>query len=116
MEDANSLMSGNFSEAEEPFALFSAWFEEAVRSEASDPTAMALATVDGDGMPNVRMVLLKGLDGQGFVFYTNVESPKGTELAAVPKAAAVFHWKSLRRQVRLRGTSNASPTPRPMPI
>src|SRR5262245_13426738 len=103
MEDANSLMSANFTEAEEPFVLFSAWFEEAVRSEPSDPTAMALATVDADGMPNVRMVLLKGLDGRGFVFYTNVESPKGRELAAVPKAAAVFHWKSLRRQVRLRG-------------
>ena len=103
MEDANSLMSGNFTEAEEPFALFSAWFEEAVRSEPSDPTAMTLATVDADGMPNARMVLLKGLDGRGFVFYTNVESPKGRELAVVPKAAAVFHWKSLRRQVRLRG-------------
>jgi len=103
MEDANSLMSGNFTEAEEPFALFSAWFEEAARSEPSDPTAMALATVDAEGMPNTRMVLLKGLDGRGFVFYTNVESPKGRELAAVPKAAAVFHWKSLRRQVRLRG-------------
>jgi pyridoxamine 5'-phosphate oxidase len=103
MEDVNSLMSGNFTEAEEPFALFSAWFEEAVRSEPSDPTAMALATVDDDGMPNVRMVLLKGLDGRGFVFYTNVESPKGRELSAIPKAAAVFHWKSLRRQVRLRG-------------
>jgi pyridoxamine 5'-phosphate oxidase len=103
MENANSLMSGNFTEAEEPFALFSAWFEEAVRSEPSDPTAMALATVDADGMPNARMVLLKGLDGRGFVFYTNTESPKGSELAAVPKAAAVFHWKSLRRQVRVRG-------------
>jgi pyridoxamine 5'-phosphate oxidase len=103
MDDANLLMSGNFVEAEEPFALFSAWFEEAVRSEPSDPTAMALATVDGDGMPNVRMVLLKGLDGHSFVFYTNVESPKGRELAVVPKAAALFHWKSLRRQVRLRG-------------
>jgi pyridoxamine 5'-phosphate oxidase len=97
-------MSGNFTDAEDPVGLFSAWFEEAVRAEPSDPTAMALATVDAEGLPNVRMVLLKGIDARGFVFYTNTESPKGRELAAVPKAAAVFHWKSLKRQVRLRGT------------
>lgn len=96
-------MSGNFTEAEDPLKLFTAWFEEAVRAEPADPTAMALATVDADGLPNVRMVLLKGLDGRGFVFYTNTQSPKGRELAAIPKAAAVFHWKSLKRQVRLRG-------------
>jgi len=96
-------MSGNFSEAEDPLGLFTAWFDDAVRAEPADATAMALATVDADGLPNVRMVLLKGLDERGFVFYTNTQSPKGRELTAVPKAAAVFHWKSLKRQVRLRG-------------
>jgi pyridoxamine 5'-phosphate oxidase len=103
MENPISLMSGILSDADEPVRLFSAWFEEAVRAEPSDPTAMALATVDADGLPNVRMVLLKGVDARGFVFYTNTESPKGRELAAAPKAAAVFHWKSLKRQVRVRG-------------
>lgn len=102
-EDPNSLMSGNFTEAEEPLGLFAAWLDEATRSEPSDPTAMALATVDDDRLPNVRMVLLKGFDAGGFVFYTNTQSAKGQELAAEPKAAAVFHWKSLRRQVRVRG-------------
>jgi pyridoxamine 5'-phosphate oxidase len=96
-------MSGNLTEAEEPLRLFAAWFEDATRAEGSDPTAMALATVDADGLPNVRMVLLKGADERGFVFYTNTESPKGRELAVAPRAAAVFHWKSLKRQVRLRG-------------
>jgi pyridoxamine 5'-phosphate oxidase len=96
-------MSGNFTEAEEPLGLFAAWLEDATRAEPSDPTAMAVATVDADGLPNVRMVLLKGFDPRGFVFYTNTQSPKGRELAAEPKAAAVFHWKSLGRQVRVRG-------------
>jgi pyridoxamine 5'-phosphate oxidase len=96
-------MSGNFTEAEEPLRLFATWFDDATRAEGVDPTAMALATVDADGLPNVRMVLLKGVDERGFVFYTNTESPKGRELAAAPRAAAVFHWKSLKRQVRLRG-------------
>jgi pyridoxamine 5'-phosphate oxidase len=96
-------MSGNFSEAEEPLGLFAAWFDEATRAEAAEPTAMALATVDSDGLPNVRMVLLKGFDARGFVFYTNTQSPKSQELAGAGKAAAVFHWKSLKRQVRLRG-------------
>ena len=104
MENSTSLKSGILSDAEGPVGLFSAWFQEAARAEPSDPTAMALATVDADGLPNVRMVLLKGVDTRGFVFYTNSESPKGRELAAAPKAAAVFHWKSLKRQVRLRGT------------
>jgi pyridoxamine 5'-phosphate oxidase len=104
MESPTSLTSGNFSEAEEPLRLFAAWFDDATRAEPSDPSAMALATVDAGGLPNVRMVLLKGFDERGFVFYTNTQSPKAGELAAVPKAAAVFSWKSLKRQVRLRGT------------
>jgi pyridoxamine 5'-phosphate oxidase len=103
MESLISLTSGNSSAAEEPLALFAAWFDEATRAEPGDPSAMALATVDPDGLPNVRMVLLKGFDARGFVFYTNTQSPKGRELAAAPRAAAVFHWKSLKRQVRLRG-------------
>ncbi|HEX5999268.1 MAG TPA: pyridoxamine 5'-phosphate oxidase [Hyphomicrobiaceae bacterium] len=100
--------AGDFTEAAEPFALVAAWLAEAERHEPNDPNAMALATVDETGMPNVRMVLLKGLDGpehpaRGFVFYTNFESAKGRELLAARKAALVFHWKSLRRQVRVRG-------------
>jgi pyridoxamine 5'-phosphate oxidase len=81
--------------------------EEAARSEPADPNAMALATVDAQGMPNVRMVLLKGFDARGFVFYTNVDSQKGRELAAGPKAALGFYWKSLQRQVRVRGPVEA---------
>ncbi len=88
---------------DEPFRLFQNWLEDAGKSELNDPTAMALATVDADGLPDVRMVLLKGVDHDGFVFYTNLESTKGRELQAVPKAAVCFHWKSLRRQVRARG-------------
>ncbi|MBJ3774465.1 pyridoxamine 5'-phosphate oxidase [Acuticoccus mangrovi] len=90
-------------QAPAPIALFSAWFEEACQSEINDPHAMALATVDAEGMPDLRMVLLKGHDEDGFVFYTNTESAKGTELAGQPRAALLFHWKSLRRQVRVRG-------------
>lgn len=89
--------------AADPLAQFAAWLKDAEASEPNDPTAMALATSDTDGLPNVRMVLLKGFDERGFVFYTNFESQKGTELLANQQAAAVFHWKSLRRQVRLRG-------------
>lgn len=96
-------MSGDFTEADDPFSLFEAWIAEATAQEPNDPNAMALATVDADGLPNVRMVLLKGYDQSGFVFYTNTESQKGAELLARQKAAAVFHWKSLRRQVRVRG-------------
>src|ERR1700754_3901346 len=95
--------SADFSEAGEPFSLFSQWFEQAKTSEPNDPNAMALATVDADGLPDVRMVLLKGYDADGFVFYSHVASAKGRELAANPKAALLFHWKSLRRQVRIRG-------------
>jgi pyridoxamine 5'-phosphate oxidase len=90
--------------ADEPIALFKEWFEEAKAREPNDPEAMALATVDAGGLPNVRMVLLKGVDRNGFVFYTNLESAKGEELANNPQAALCFHWKSLRRQVRVRGT------------
>jgi pyridoxamine 5'-phosphate oxidase len=97
------LTGGDFTLADEPLRLFAAWYEEAVAHEPDVPNAMALATVDADGMPNVRMVLMKGFDPQGFVFYTNVESPKGRELDASRKAALLFHWKSLNRQVRLRG-------------
>lgn len=93
----------DFTEAEDPFALFGAWLEEAGRTEPNDPNAMSLATVDEEGMPHVRMVLLKGFDRDGFVFYTNAESAKGRELAANPRAAICLHWKSLRRQVRARG-------------
>ncbi len=90
-------------DADEPLRLFSAWLDEATRSEPSDPNAMALATVDSGGLPNIRMVFLKGLDQRGFVFYTNMDSQKGRELGEQPQAALGFHWKSLRRQVRIRG-------------
>jgi pyridoxamine 5'-phosphate oxidase len=97
------LKSGDFTEAAEPFRLFAAWLEDATKSEPNDPNGLALATVDEDGMPDVRMVLLKGFDEHGFVFYTNFESTKGRELLSSMKAAMCFHWKSLRRQVRVRG-------------
>jgi pyridoxamine 5'-phosphate oxidase len=99
----NVLTPGDFTIAAEPFSLFNEWFAEAKEREINDPNAMALATVDAGGLPNVRMVLLKGADHEGFVFYTNEESAKGCELAAAGKAALLFHWKSLRRQVRIRG-------------
>jgi pyridoxamine 5'-phosphate oxidase len=99
----NDLSLADFTEARDPIALFDLWLAEATRSEINDPEAMALATVDPDGLPNVRMVLCKGADARGLVFYTNIESVKGRELAAQPKAAALFHWKSLRRQARFRG-------------
>ncbi len=98
-----SLTSGDFTESVEPFALFAAWLKEATACEPNDPNAMALATVDQNGLPDVRMVLLKGFDADGFVFYSHINSAKGRELAANPKAALLFHWKSLRRQVRVRG-------------
>lgn len=89
--------------SDDPFALFAAWFAEARTSEPNDPDAMALATADSDGRPSVRMVLLKGHDDRGFVFYTNLDSRKGGELAVNPCASLLFHWKSLRRQVRISG-------------
>ena len=104
IEDRQELTVGDFTQADEPLRLFAAWFEEAQRSELSDASAMTLATLDADGLPNARMVLLKGFDEHGFVFYTNIDSAKGRELEQHPKAALVFHWKSLNRQVRLRGT------------
>ncbi len=87
----------------DPFALFAEWLALAVKKEPNDANAMALATVDEAGMPDVRMVLLKDVDSCGLTFYTNLESAKGVQIAANPKAAAVFHWKSIRRQVRFRG-------------
>lgn len=101
--------AGDFSAAEDPFALFKDWFADAEAGEINDPNAMAVATVDDAGLPNVRMVLLKGLDepdrgsDRGFVFYTNFESAKGREILGAGKCALLFHWKSLRRQVRVRG-------------
>ncbi len=97
------LTSGDFTQEQDPFALFETWFAEAKKSEPNDPNAMALSTVDAEGMPNSRMVLLNGRDGEDFVFYTNTQSQKGEELLGQPKAALLFHWKSLRRQVRIRG-------------
>jgi pyridoxamine 5'-phosphate oxidase len=104
IQTANVLMSGDFTAADEPLRLFGTWFEEAKRAEPQDANAMTVATVDADGLPNARMVLLKDYDEHGFVFYTNLDSAKGRELDHTPKAALVFHWKSLNRQVRLRGT------------
>jgi len=97
-------MSGDFAEASEPFDLFRAWLAEATKSEINDPNGMAVATADTGGLPNLRMVLMKEFDARGFVFYTNYESAKGRELLANPQAAGLFHWKSLRRQVRFRGS------------
>jgi pyridoxamine 5'-phosphate oxidase len=103
IEHPSWLKSGDFTAADDPMRLFTAWLKDASASEPRDPTAMTLATVDADGLPNARMVLLKGLDEQGFVFYTNKDSQKGRELDAHPLAALVFHWKSLNRQIRVRG-------------
>lgn len=95
--------------AADPFALFAAWMDEAKASEPNDPDAMSLATVDADGAPDVRIVLLKAHGPNGFVFYTNRESAKGRELADAPRAALCLHWKSLRRQVRVRGPVTPAP-------
>jgi pyridoxamine 5'-phosphate oxidase len=103
IEHPTWLTGGDFTAADEPLRLFQAWFDEAVKTEPRDPNAMSVATVDPAGMPDVRTVLLKGIDQRGFVFYTNTESQKGRELAANPKAGLLFHWKSLNRQVRVRG-------------
>jgi pyridoxamine 5'-phosphate oxidase len=103
IEHPGWLTGGDFTEADEPFRLFAAWFAEAKKSEPNNPDAMTLATVDADGFPNARMVLLKGADERGFVFYTNLGSVKGRELTEAPRAALTLYWKSLQRQVRVRG-------------
>ncbi|MCV9963113.1 pyridoxamine 5'-phosphate oxidase [Pararhizobium sp. BT-229] len=97
------LTTGDFTQENEPFSLFGTWLKEAQAAEINDPNALALATVDADGLPDVRMVLLKDFDQRGFVFYTNFESKKGEEILGSMKAAMCFHWKTLRRQVRVRG-------------
>lgn len=94
---------GGIAPGADPFALFAGWMADAGKSELNEPEAMALATIDEDGNPDVRMVLLKAADANGFVFYTNLESAKGRALRAHPQAALCFHWKSIRRQVRVRG-------------
>ena len=104
METGGPLDDGGIAASDDPFALFQSWMQEAEKSEPGDPNAMALATADADGVPNVRMVLLKGADAGGFVFYSNAESIKGAELAVNPQAAINFHWKSLRKAVRAQGT------------
>ena len=96
--------------ADDPFALFDSWFAEARASEPNDPDAMALATSTADGRPSVRMVLLKGHGPEGFRFYTNTGSRKGEEIAANPNVALLFHWKSLRRQVRIEGVAHPCET------
>lgn len=95
---------GGIFAGDDPFDLLRGWLDEARKSEINDPEAMSLATVDPDGLPNVRVVLLKGIDADGLVFFTNYESRKGSELDQSGKAAIVLHWKSLRRQIRVRGT------------
>ena len=102
MDPAEAVDESLF-EGDEPLALFDRWLAAAEAGEPNDPNGMAVATVDPDGLPDVRMVLLKGHDARGFVFYTNVESAKGRQLDTDPKAALLFHWKSLRRQIRIRG-------------
>ncbi|MBV9261302.1 MAG: pyridoxamine 5'-phosphate oxidase [Pseudolabrys sp.] len=104
IEHPTWLTSGDFTEADEPFELFEHWIKDAIDAEPRDPTAMTLATIGDDGTPNARVVLLKGRDEKGFVFYTNMESQKGRELDAGKAAALVFYWKSLNRQIRIRGT------------
>jgi pyridoxamine 5'-phosphate oxidase len=103
METGGPLDDGGITPRHDPFVLFKSWMAEAEASEPNDPNAMALATVSADGVPNVRMVLLKGVDHNGFVFYSNADSIKGGELAKNPHAALNFHWKSLRKAVRVQG-------------
>lgn len=101
--DPRNLTESDFTGRSDPLPLFAEWLEDAKRSEINDPNGVALATVDPAGLPDVRMVLLKDFDNRGFTFYTNFESAKGQEILSSMKAAMCFHWKSLRRQVRVRG-------------
>ena len=107
--DLTAEPSVDFTQADDPVALFRLWLEEAARTEINDPEAMALCTIDEEGLPDARMMLCKGADKRGLLFYTNAESAKGRELAARPKAAALFYWKSLRRQARFRGAVEEIP-------
>ncbi len=104
--DRNGIFAGN-----DPFALAQTWLTEVEATEPNDPNAIALATVDSDGLPNVRMVLLKEIEASAFVFYTNYTSQKGVEIEAAGKAAFVLHWKSLRRQIRVRGLTSREEGP-----
>jgi len=106
MTDRTGVFAGD-----DPFAIARAWMAEAVQTEPNDPDAIALATVDAAGMPNVRMVLLREIEAAAFVFYTNYDSRKGQEIAASGKAAFVLHWKSLRRQIRVRGVTSREEGP-----
>ena len=103
MPDTQQPAAPGIPDVDDPFRLFEDWMQAARASEPNDPNAMSLATATADGRPSVRMVLLKGVDPSGFVFYTNYESRKGDELLANPHAALLFHWKSLRRQIRIEG-------------
>ena len=105
MNQKNSLgLDKCFLDLDDPFELFEKWFAEAKNNEINDPNALALGTASKDGIPSVRMVLLKGLDKNGFVFYTNLNSQKGNEIKENPNATMCFHWKSLLRQIRITGT------------
>ena len=103
MNDETTRLRNSDQVTENPFVLFNEWLNLAIKEETNDPSAMSLASVDGEGMPNVRIVLMRRFDERGFCFFTNFESAKGVELLATGKAAAVFHWKSLRKQIRIRG-------------
>src|ERR1700720_3597717 len=103
MEHPTGLTFGDLPETDDPFGLFARWMQDALKSEPRDADAAAFATVDSVGLPDVRMVLVKKIDERGFVFFTNAESAKGGEIAENPKAALVWHWKSLNRQIRVRG-------------
>ena len=105
MNQKNSLgLNKCFLDVDEPFELFEKWFDEAKKKEINDPNALALGTASKEGIPSVRMVLLKGFDKNGFIFYTNLNSQKGNEIKANPNATMCFHWKSLLRQIRIVGT------------